>query len=279
MYEQDDQQRALVSQPTTAMMRAESSKAIEEVRSALVIAKQFPRDETIAEQKIINACNRYSLALMAIYRYPKGGKAVEGPTIRLLEVIAQYWGNLSSGFRVLEMREESASVEAFAHDLENNLRHSKTFDVDFRIKANNKIKLVTDPREIYELIANYATRRLRECLRAVIPRYVTDRAKELCQATLERGDKTAPPFPDRVKNLVIGFKELGVSKEMIEKKLGHPTDLITPKQFVELIAVFNAIRGGDTSRESYFEFSQADRNTVTSSLNEKLGINLKKEEV
>jgi len=261
-----ESQEIAIRSSNQLMMKAETSKAIEEVRSAFVMAKQFPRDEILAEQKIMNACKRYSLAQIALYNYPRAGKAVIGPSIRLMEAIAQYWGNISSGFRVIEMREDSATVESFAIDLETNVRKSKIVDVSYYVETRKGTKHLTDPRDIYELIANYATRRERECLRAVMPRDITNMAQEAVSRTLEIGDKSQPPLSDRIKNMVIKFSEVGVSKDMIEKKLGHGTDLITGKQFVELIGVFNAIRDGHSTRESYFEFTQTERNKVTSSL-------------
>ena len=63
----------------------ESERAIAEAKSRLAMAKYYPRDETRAYQRVIEACSRHSLAESAIYAYPRAGQTVTGPSIRLAE--------------------------------------------------------------------------------------------------------------------------------------------------------------------------------------------------
>src|ERR1035437_1770538 len=84
------------------LIAVESSRAVQEVQASLVIAKRFPRDEIGATKKIINACQRPGLADVAVYDYSRGGSSVTGPSIRLAETIAQYWGNIDFGWREIE---------------------------------------------------------------------------------------------------------------------------------------------------------------------------------
>src|SRR5262249_53212112 len=83
----------------TALMQTNEARAVAEVQAAYVIAKKFPRDENQAYMKIINACKRPFLAEQAMYAYPKGGTLVNGPSIRLAEVMAQAWGNMEFGIK------------------------------------------------------------------------------------------------------------------------------------------------------------------------------------
>ena len=54
----------------------------------MVIAKKFPRNETLAISRIMQACERLSLAESSLYAYPRGGTTVSGPSIRLAEALA-----------------------------------------------------------------------------------------------------------------------------------------------------------------------------------------------
>ena len=65
-----------VSAPQTQAMstvQSDSQRAIAEVQAALVIAKQFPRDMNQAWDRIMNACQRPTLAQSAVYSYGRGG--------------------------------------------------------------------------------------------------------------------------------------------------------------------------------------------------------------
>src|ERR1700733_13938956 len=78
---------------TPDMLMVEQSRVMHEVQAAFIIAKKFPRNESDVFSRIIKACERPFLAEQAIYTYPKGGKNVEGCSIRLAEVLLQCWGN------------------------------------------------------------------------------------------------------------------------------------------------------------------------------------------
>lgn len=86
------------------------SRQAQEVQAAMVVAKRFPRDEIEANNRILNACKRKSLAERAIYEYPRGGENVTGPSIRLAEVMAQNWGNLDFGITELEQKNGESNL-------------------------------------------------------------------------------------------------------------------------------------------------------------------------
>ena len=80
-----------------AVVQVEQGRAMQEVQAAMIVAKKFPRDQHAAFGKIMIACERSVLAEAASYSYPRGGKMITGPTIRLAEVMAQNWGNMEFG--------------------------------------------------------------------------------------------------------------------------------------------------------------------------------------
>ncbi len=241
--------------------QVESSRAVAEVQAAYVIAKKFPRDQHQAYLNIVKACERPFLAEQGQYAYPKGGKVVTGPSIRLAEVLAQNWGNMDFGIRELSQENGVSLAEAFAVDLETNTRSTKIFHIPHSLHTKNGTKKLTDPRDIYELVANQGSRRMRACILAVIPGDIVEGAVEQCQKTLLTGKE---PIADTVRKLVGAFSHFGVLPAHIEKRLGHNLDAVIPEELVTLRAMYKSIKDGMAKREDFFAI------TTTSSAEERL---------
>ncbi|HLY57915.1 MAG TPA: hypothetical protein VKS60_20295, partial [Stellaceae bacterium] len=79
-------------------------RELAEVQGAVLMARRFPRNRIQAMDRILQDCTRPSLAENALYTYSRGGTEITGPSIRLAEVLAQNWGNLSFGMREVEQR-------------------------------------------------------------------------------------------------------------------------------------------------------------------------------
>src|SRR5690554_4358852 len=119
-----------------------TGREMQEVKAMVFMAKQYPRDENAALERILKACERKSLAEKAIYEYPRGGQKVSGPSIRLAEAIAQNWGNFTSDIIELEQRDGESQVMARAWDLETNVQQRMIFTVShFRHTKQGDYKL------------------------------------------------------------------------------------------------------------------------------------------
>jgi hypothetical protein len=238
---------------TSVMTTSQSSKEVAELQSAMILAKRFPRDQRAAMDRILIACQRKGLAEQAVYSYAKGKIDVSGPSIRLAEAIAREWGNIQCGVKELEQRNGESTVEAFAIDLETNYRCSKVFQVKHQRHTKNGSYDLTDPREIYELVANQGARRVRACILAVIPGDVTDAAVEQCESTLQSKCDTGP---EAVKKMLEAFTSLSVTKEQIEIRIQRKMDAITPAQFLSLRKIFNSIKDGMSKPEDWFAVTE-----------------------
>jgi chemotaxis protein histidine kinase CheA len=239
-----------------ATTQADTERSIEEVRASLIIAKQFPRDQIAAMDRILSSCRRPSLAESAIYAYPKGGQTVTGPSIRLAEAIAQAWGNIQTGIRELSQANGESTIEAFAWDVETNVRSTKTFQVSHVRHTRDGAKKLTDPRDIYELVANQGSRRLRACILALIPGDVVDSAVMECEQTQKQSVHVDEAG---IKKMVDAFAEFGVSKAMLEQRIGHRLE---PQATIaaELLAmkrVYTSLRDGMGKVEDYFQTAPA----------------------
>ena len=247
------QAQEMVSAPrsTNSMV---STREAQEVQAAVFMAKQFPRNENESIARILRSCDRMGLAMKATYSYPKGGSKVTGPSVRLAEAIAQAWGNIQSGVVELEQREGESTCMAYCWDIETNTRECKIFVVKHQISTKSGMKVLTDPRDIYELVANQGARRKRACILNIIPGDVVDVALERCNKTLQAGNRNAPPLIDRLRDITGHLqKYFSVPLASVEKYFGYPLDTFTEMDFQNLVGIYNALCEGGAKREDYFQ--------------------------
>lgn len=237
-----------------ALASVDEFRAIAEVQASMAIAKRFPRDEFAAYTRIMNACKRPSLAENAAYAYPRGGTTVTGPSIRLAEVLANAWGNIDYGYREVGSGPGYTDVEAYAFDKESNSRSCRTFRVMHKRSARGKLTDLTDPRDVYELVANQASRRIRACILQIIPGDVTEEALKACETTIKKSGGDVP-ITDRIRKMAVAFQEFGVTTEMLERRLGHKLDSAIEQELVQLRRIYNSIKDGAAKREEFFELA------------------------
>lgn len=239
----------IVPKGNAATMVAQTREMAEAIAS-MQMAKMCPRDVVAARDRILNACTRPKLAVGACYTYNRGGTDVTGPSIRLAEMLAQNWGNMSFGIRELEQRNGESTCEAFAWDMETNARQTKVFQVPhIRHKKSGDVRL-TDPREIYELVANNGARRLRACILGIIPGDIVEEAVEACDTTMATKFEVTP---ERLKKMLEVFAGCGVTKEQIEARVQCHLEAIKPAQLANLGKILNSIKDGMSKAEDWFE--------------------------
>jgi len=235
---------------SAAPARTDEQRAIAEVQAAMMIAKMNPRDPVAAMDRILNACTRPTLANAAIYSYARGGSDVSGPSIRLAEAMAQQWGNIKTSVRELDQANGVSTVQAIAWDLETGYQSDKVFHVPHVRYTKKGITKLTDPRDIYEMVANVGARRLRACILAVIPGDVTEAAVAQCEATMHA---TADVSPEAMAKLLAAFGGYGVTREHIEQRIQRRFDSIQPAQVVALRKVYSSLRDGMSKPGDWFD--------------------------
>lgn len=239
----------------TSALQENESKQIE---VAMVCARRFPRDASQALDLILKDCTRAGLAEVAEYQYKRGSEDVTGPTIRLAEAIAQRWGNIRSGWRVIDQYEAKdgvgvSVVEAFAWDLESNYYVPRVFNVRHWRDTRGGGYKIEGERDVYELVANMASRRVRACLLSVIPGDVVETALDQCRATAaSKADVTEESVAEMVKK----FAEINVSKSQIESYFQRPVNTISPAQYLKFRRIYRSIRDGITEPGEWFKEEQ-----------------------
>ena len=254
---------AVTSRAQTVSGSQSEQRAIAEVQAAVVMAKRFPRDQIAAVDRIKNAFSRPRLAEVSQYQYSKGGTDVSGPSIRAAEAIAQQWGNIEFGFtensRGLGFDGVPYSeVEAYAWDVETLARKPLKFIVRHWRDTKRGGYQLTDEREIYELVANMAQRRVRACLLSILPGDVVEEA--MTQADLTMKSK-ADTSPEAMQKMVAAFAEFDVTKQQLETRIQRRIDSITPAQVVGLKKIYASLRDGMSAPGDWFDADDSPKAT------------------
>lgn len=237
-----------INQGTVAV---EASRAITEAQGKLLLAKQFPRNYTSCYASAIEACQRKGFAEKAFFSYPRGGQTVTGVTIRFAEEMARCYGNLDYGIKELSHEDGKSEMQAYAWDLETNTVSSQNFTVEHIMETRQGNRKLTSQRDIYERTANDGARRLRSRILAILPPDMIEDCIVECKKTLA-GENNIPLI-DKVKNMVTAFAKLGVTKEMIEKRLNHTIESINADELTEYIGIFNGLKQKETTISDWFE--------------------------
>jgi len=233
-----------------------AAKELGEIQARVFLAKQYGRNQAAAYDKIMNACQRIGLASVAIYTYARGGTNINGPSIRLAEEVVRDWGNIDCGWCELQRGESESTVRAYAWDLETNAYNQVTFVVPLQRTKKNRggsgyvTVPLTDERDIYELLANNAARRMRACILKLIPGDIIEAAVAQCHKTLITQCEITP---ERIKKMIAAFGEFGVTKAQIEARIQRKLESIAPAQFVKLMEIYNSIKDGMSEPADWFE--------------------------
>lgn len=260
--------RGLGSHVNAGTVAIEEARAVAEAQGKLIVAKKFPRDQARAWAAIMEACKRPGLAAIAEYSFPRGNERVAGPSIRLAEELARCWGNIDYGIRELSRKDGVSEMEAYAWDLETNTVSSQKFTVRHVRDTRQGPKNLTDERDIYEITANNAGRRLRARILAILPADIVDGAVAECRKTLAGGNTL--PLADRVRAMIAAFDRFGVTAAHIERYLEKPLAEILGDDFAELTSVFNSIKDGVAKPSDYFDVKAAGESPAAADLNAKI---------
>lgn len=230
----------------------EQSRAVAEVHAAIVVAQQCPRDVQAARLEIQNSCSQMRFAEQAFFRYGRGGSTISGPTIHMARELARCWGNVQYGIAEMSRDDQHGQSEmlAFAWDVQTNSRSSTTFIVPHKRDVSGGPKPLTDMRDIYENNANMGARRVREMIFAILPPWLVEEAKDLCNKTLADGG--GEPLAVRIDAAIVGFAGLGVAADRLEQKLGRPKEDWNGYDVAQLRVIYRSIQRREVTVEEEF---------------------------
>jgi hypothetical protein len=249
------------SQTNSDLAIIEQSREIAQVQAQHIVAKKFPRDENIVLHKVIKQCQRKSMAEVAMYSYPRGGQSVTGPSIRLAELLANGFGNLEYGIRVLNQNADIVEAMAYCIDLENNTRKVDYFTVKLERHTKKGVNKLADPRDIYEHTQSQGARRVRGCILAIIPGDIVEAAINQCEITLNSDEE---PIQTKIQKLITAFTSFNVTIEMIEKRMGKSINALNNPDILTLRKVYQSLKDGMASIDSFFDVTNSKTAAMSS---------------
>ncbi|CAJ3245490.1 hypothetical protein ISF62_18395 [Burkholderia pseudomallei] len=238
----------------TAGARQGQSREVAEMQVTYLMAQQFPRDPKAAMDRILDAFTRLSLAEKSQYEYSRGGTEIRGPSIKAMEAIAAEWENIDVKWRILSRGVDArgipfSEVEASATDTQTRTRKSIAFIVSHWRDTKTGGYALKDERDVYELCANMAQRRVRACIEAVIPTDVIEAAMAQADTTLQKVDTS----PEAMQKMLAAFEPFGVTKAHIEKRIQRALDTIKPTQVVTLKRIYASLRDSMSEPTDWFD--------------------------
>jgi tellurite resistance protein len=263
-----------MSELTTADQNNNAVMFRAEIDIQLTTAKAYPRSikKSLEEAKDIVTMSQ-KIAESCIYAVPRKKKndktgeyeevLIEGPSIRMAEIMATSYGNIHCATRILENDGKTLTAQAAAWDLEKNFKLTEEVRRGITYGKNSKYKGQTLSDDMQVTIGNAARSvALRNAILKVIPRSFTEEVYDEAKKMIAGNDTT---LPERLKKMIEAFDKLG---KPIDKVLGYikkkSIEEVTKDDMPILIGIFNAIK------DNIFEEDEEKQATKTDKLNEEL---------
>jgi len=235
-----------VIQPTAieSMTRAE-------IDIQIATAHRFPRSiAQFKKEATTMATYDEETAASCFYKLTRksddGTKFIEGPGIRLAEIVGSSWGNMRYGARIVSEDSTFITAQGVAHDLERNV--SSTIEVRRRITYKNGNKYNPD---MIAVTANAACAiALRNAIFKVVPKVFINSIYEAAKQ-VAIGDATT--LIERRSKAVDHFKKMGVTQDRLLLTLGKKgIEDIDLNDLEIMTGIKTAIKDGDISVDEAF---------------------------
>lgn len=260
----DDGELQVREQPTalTAITRGE-------IDVQIATAKKYPRSVGQFKKRSFQlACLDEDTAATMFYSLPRGGKVIEGPSVRLAEVVGSSWGNLRYGARIVDVGDKFLTAQGVCHDLETN--NAITVDITRRI-TDSKGRRYGD--DMIAVTANAACSiALRQAIFKIVPFALV---KDVYQAAVKTAIGNAESMAAKRAGFIAWFKQAGVSEQQVLAVLGRDSVIdVTMDDLRVMLGLKTAIKDGETTIEEVLKSAGAQvagGKVRTSELNETNG--------
>jgi len=218
-----------------------------ELDVAISTAKAYPRSIAHFKQSALAmATLDEETAASCFYAVPRAGKSVEGPSVRLAEIVVSAWGNIRSGARVIGDDGRIITAQGVCTDMERNV--SVTVDVRRRV-TDKKGRRFSDDMVVVTGNAACAIA-LRNAIFKVVPfafvKSIYDAAKRLAI-----GD--AKTLVNKRADMLGYFQKMGVPAERVLLAVGKTAaDDVGLEELAVLKGLATAIKDGDTTVDEAF---------------------------
>ena len=223
-----------------------------EIDVSIATAKQYPRSLQAFKQMALDMAtldeDTAEECMYALRRKKKGGgvAVIEGPSVRLAEIIASAWGNLRSGARIIADDGHTVTAQGVCHDLERNV--SATLEVKRRVVDRNGRRYSPDMVTVTMNAANAIA--FRNAVFKVIPKAYTNQVYQAAKHVAIGDEQSLSQRKDRMLDK---FSKLGISPEEVCESVDvKGLDDIGVDELSTLFGFFTAIKGGDATIDEIF---------------------------
>jgi hypothetical protein len=238
-----------------------------EIDVQIATAKRYPRSIRQFQQSAKSmATLDEDTAGSCMYALPRGGKSLDGPSVRLAEIVASAWHNLRVGARVVEEGDKFLTAQGFCHDLETNV--SVAMEVRRRITNKNGARFNDDMIVVTGNAA--ASIAFRNAVFKIVPKAYWLPVYQAAKATAIGTQET---LGKRRAAAIEFVKKMGVSLEQVLSLLGRKSvEDVDLEDLATLRGIITAVKDGNVSLEEAF-FAKTDKQTATQSVKDKLNGN------
>lgn len=213
-------------------------------------AKAFPRNIMRAKDNAIAVVTMdIETAKICGYTLPRDNKAINGESVHLMKIIAQFWGNLRMEQKITDIDATHVTSQATVHDLETNIAiraEVKRSIIGKKGRYTNDMITVTG--QAGSSIA------LRNALKTIIPKPIVDAVYKAAQNKIVGDISDEAKLIAKRKQILDGFiNTYGVSEADVLKVMNLKTiNQIKAEEMVQLIGIAQAIKDGEVSVDETF---------------------------
>ena len=202
--------------------------------------------ERFVNQAIALSTQSREVAEGCLYAVPRAGTMIQGPSIRMAEIVLACYGNMKAACRLLEEGDKNVTVQAVCHDLENNV--SVAIETRRRITTKDGRRYNDDM--ITTTVNAAAAIALRNAIFKIVPAALCAPIFKAVKTEATGGKAT---LEMRIPKALNRFALMGVTGERVLGALGKTaTADVTEDDLALLIGLYNAIKSGEAKIDEAF---------------------------
>lgn len=224
-----------------------------EIDTQISTAKAYPRSLKMFLDKATSmATVSEEIAASCSYALPRGGKALEGPSVRLAEIVCSTYGNIRAGARVIANDGKTVTAQGICHDLESN------YSIAVEVKRKITDKFGKSYSEDMQVITGNAACAIayRNAVFKVVPSALVSEIYEKAKQVARGSGETLVARRDKALTY---FKGVGVTDKQIcsilEIKKVEDIDL---DKLDTLRGMLTLIKNGESTIQELFTASKVD---------------------
>lgn len=215
-------------------------------------AKKFPRNTAkFIDNVIATVTIDEETAATCGYSIPRGNKQIQGPSVHLARIVAQFYGNLRVEKRGNMISDKYITAEAVAFDLESNY----ALKVETRAKILDRYGKRYNEDMINITMLAIMAKAERNAIYGIIPKAFTNKAYKAAQLKLTGDLSTDQKLSAARKKMFDTFlSEFDVKEAEVLSIFGKTSSTqITAEDIASLRGLYQALKDGDTTIDIAFQ--------------------------